>query len=108
MQTRAPILFCASIVAMVVGILKVELYIPGNNSLKEKRRLLKSLMGRVKSRFNVSVAEVEENDKYRKAVLGVAVVSNQRAHANTVLNHVADFIQGSGHVEVTHLEMELL
>ncbi len=96
------------ITAMVVGILTVEFYIPGNNSLKEKRRLLKSLIQRVKNKFNVSVAEVAENDKYRKAVLGVAVVSNQRSHADAVLNHVADFMESNGHMEITHLETELL
>jgi hypothetical protein len=93
---------------MVVGILTVELNLPGNNSLKEKRRVLKSLTGRVKSRFNVSIAEVGENEKYRRAVLGVAVVSNQKAHANTVLNHVADFIEGDRRLDVAHLEIELL
>jgi len=92
---------------MVIGILTIELDIPGNNSLKEKRRVIKSLIGRVKSRFNVSIAEVGENDKYRRAELGMSVVSNEKAHANTMLDHVADFIRGDGRVVVVHLEMEL-
>jgi len=93
---------------MIVGILTVELYIPGNNSLKEKRRLLKSLIERMKNRYNVSVAEVGENDKYRKAVLGVAVVSNLKSHASSILNKVVDFMEANGHMEISHIEIELL
>lgn len=70
--------------------------------------MLKSLIERMKNRFNVSVAEVGENDKYRKALLGIAVVSNEKSHANAVLNHVVDFVQSNGHMEIAHLEMELL
>lgn len=93
---------------MVVGILTIELYLHGNNTLKEKRRVLKSIIGRLKSRFNISVAEVGENDKYRKAIIGLAVVSNDKAHADRMLNHAADFIRGDSRVEIAHLEMELL
>ena len=93
---------------MVIGILTIELDLPGINSLKEKRRVLKSLIGRLKSRFNISAAEIGDNDKYRKAVLGVSVVSNQKAHADSVLNHVLDFVEAHGFVEIVHMELELL
>ena len=93
---------------MVVGILKVDLHIPGNNSLKGKRQVLRSLKDRMKGRFNVSVAEVGEEDLWQRATLGIAVVSNDRSHANRVLSKVVDLIESSGPVEVVDYQIELL
>ena len=93
---------------MVVGILKVDLHIPGNNSLKGKRRVLRSLKDRMKGKFNVSVAEVGEEDLWQRATLGIAVVSNDRSHANQVLSKVVDLIESSGPVEVVDYQIELL
>ena len=93
---------------MVVGILKVDLHIPGNNSLKGKRRVLRSLKDRMKGRFNVSVAEVGEGDLWQRATLGIAVVSNDRSHANRVLSKVVDLIESSGPVEVVDYGIEFL
>ena len=93
---------------MVVGILKVDLHIPGNNSLKGKRQVLRSLKDRMKGRFNVSVAEVGEEDLWQRATLGIAVVSNDRSHANRVLSKVVDLIESSGPVEVVDYGIEFL
>ncbi len=93
---------------MVVGILKVDLHIPGKNSLKGKRAVLRSLKDRMKGRFNVSVAEVGEGDLWQRATLGIAVVSNDRSHANRVLSKVVDLIESSGPVEVVDYQIELL
>ncbi len=93
---------------MVVGILKVDLHIPGNNSLKGKRRVLRSLKDRMKGRFNVSVAEVGEEDLWQRATLGIAVVSNDRSHANQVLSKVVDLIESSGPVDVVDYGLEFL
>ncbi len=93
---------------MVVGVLKVDLHIPGNNSLKGKRQVLRSLKDRMKGRFNVSVAEVAEEDLWQRAILGIAVVSNDRSHANQVLSKVVDLIESSASVEVVDYEIELL
>jgi len=80
---------------MVVGVRQVDLTIPGADSLKAKRMVLKSLKDRIRREFNVSVAEVEDNDQWQSAGLAVAVVSNDRRFANQVLSKVVDFIGGS-------------
>jgi uncharacterized protein YlxP (DUF503 family) len=77
---------------MHVGICKIRLRIPENGSLKDKRRVLKSITSRVTGKFNVSVAEIEDNDNWQIATLGVSCVSNDKRHANEILSKVADYI----------------
>lgn len=70
--------------------------INGAFSLKEKRSVIKSIIGRLKSRYNVSVAEVGLNDKWKNAVIGVACVSNEAAHANSMLASIVNFVENDG------------
>ena len=80
---------------MVVGILEVELTIPAADSLKAKRMILRSLKDRIRRSFNVSVAEVAENDLWENAVLAVVMVSNDKRFANQALSKVVDLIEDS-------------
>lgn len=80
---------------MVVGLLQVELTIPSADSLKAKRMVLRSIKDRIRKNFNVSIAEVEDNDQWQSAVLAVALVSNDKRFANQVLSKVVDFIESS-------------
>ena len=73
---------------MIVGRLRVELTLPGNRCLKGKRRVIKSLMERVRREFNVAIAEVARQDSRQHAVLGIAAVANERAHVDAVLTAV--------------------
>lgn len=84
------------ICAMHVGICKIRLRMPENGSLKDKRHVVKSIIGRVKNRFDVAVAEVEDNDDRRFAAIGVSCISNDRRHANEILSKVAGFVAGAG------------
>ena len=93
---------------MVVGILTVKLYIGGANSLKEKRRVLKSLIDRIKARFNVSIAEVGELDAWQHSVVGISFVSNEQAHASRVLAAVVNFIEQQGAVQLVDFQTDLL
>ncbi len=77
---------------MFVGVLRLTLYLPEPGSLKSKRHLLRSALDRVKARFNVSVAEVAENDLWQRSVVGVSAVGNDHAFVNEVLDKVADFV----------------
>ena len=77
---------------MQVGVCQVSLRIPENMSLKGKRRVLKSITTRVGSKFNVSIAEVDNNEHWQLATLGICCVSNSTQHANEVLSRVVDFI----------------
>ena len=92
---------------MVVGSLKVELFLPDNRSLKGKRKVVKSMVGKVKSRFNVSIAEVGSNDKWQKIELGVSAVGNDRRHIDSSLNHVLSFLDSLYLAQIVNTEMEI-
>jgi uncharacterized protein YlxP (DUF503 family) len=94
---------------MNVGICQVKLRLPENLSLKGKRRVLKSIISRVGGKFNVSVAEVNDNDLWQLATIGIACVSNSNQHANEVLSKVVAFITDSRfEVEILDYEIEIL
>ncbi|MGD0649663.1 MAG: DUF503 domain-containing protein [Verrucomicrobiia bacterium] len=80
---------------MVVGVLQVDLSIPGADSLKSKRMVLRSLKDRIRREFNVSIAEVGDNDQWQSASLAIAVVSNDKRFANQVLSKVVDLIEAT-------------
>lgn len=91
---------------MVTVILQVRLNIPGVNSLKEKRRIIKSLLARLKNQFNVSIAEVADNDVLRTATLGAAVVTNDTRFGHQVIAKVIDKIEASPDVVVLEISTE--
>ena len=79
---------------MNVGVCRIDLEFPASHSLKDKRKVLRSIVARVQSRFNVAIAEVDRNDSWQVATLGVTCVSNDPRHANEMLSKVVHFIQG--------------
>ena len=94
---------------MNVGVCRVSLRLPDNMSLKGKRGVLKSITTRVRSKFNVSVAEVDDHDLWQLATLGICCVSNDKRHTNEVLSRVVDFIiESRFEVEVLDYEIEIL
>jgi uncharacterized protein YlxP (DUF503 family) len=92
---------------MIVGILTLELLLPENHDLKGKRQVLRSVKDRVRNRFNVSIAEVEDLDSWQRATLGVAAVSKDRDHVERQLAHVATFVEDLhlASVEAVHTEI---
>ena len=85
---------------MLVKVLTVDLLIPGSSSLKEKRFVLKSLKERLRSRFNVSVAEVDYQDKWQRTMLAVAIVGSDRESVDGTCSQVRRFIEGDHRIEV--------
>ena len=99
----------AIVYTMHVGVCRIRFRLPENLSLKGKRRVLKSITTRVGSKFNVSVAEVDDQDLWQLATLGISCVSNNKRHANQVLSRVVDFITDSRfEVEILDYEIEIL
>jgi uncharacterized protein len=92
---------------MHVGTLTVEISIPGADSLKDKRQVIKSLIEVIRRKFNVSVAEVGENDVWRRAQLGFAVVSNEGALISEMLDKIVREIDNELRCELTHREQEI-
>jgi len=94
---------------MNVGVCRIELRLPENQSLKGKRQVLKSLTSRVRNRFNVSVAEVDTQELWQLATFGICCVSNNSRYTNEVLSKVVDFVVDSHfEVELLNYEIEIL
>ena len=94
---------------MNVGICKVKLRLPENSSLKGKRQVVKSIITRTQNKFNVSIAEVDDNDLWQLATIGICCVSNDQRHTNEVLSRVVNFIRDSRfEAELLDYEIEIL
>jgi uncharacterized protein YlxP (DUF503 family) len=92
-----------------VGICKVKLRLPDNLSLKGKRQVVKSVTARLKNKFNVSVAEVEDNDLWQLATIGICFVSNDKRFTNEVLSKAVEFVvNNQGDFEMLDYEIEIL
>jgi uncharacterized protein YlxP (DUF503 family) len=94
---------------MVIGVCEITLHLPECHSLKEKRQVIKSLMARVRNSFEVAIAEVEEQDLWQIAKLGVSCVSNSSQHANEVLGRVQRYIEETRpDLIISNVESELI
>ena len=92
---------------MVIGTCQVDLHLPESGSLKKKRQIVKRIKDRVKNRFNVSIAEVGDNELWQRATLGISVVSNDKKFANQVLNQVVEHINQENGVVVLDYSLEI-
>ena len=90
---------------MTVGIARLTLFIPGSHSLKEKRMVLRRVKDRTRGKFNVAIAEVEDNDVWQRGVLGLALVGNDGRFVESALDEVIRFVRGEA--EVTNAEREI-
>ncbi|MSP12434.1 MAG: DUF503 domain-containing protein [Chloroflexi bacterium] len=94
---------------MVIGICRVTLTIHSADSLKAKRSVLKSLIARLRQDFNISIAEVDANDLWQSAVLGMACVSNDQAHAHEMLERAVSRLEGlAPEAELVDYEIEMV
>ena len=96
-------------VAMVVGVGTIELMVHDSSSLKSKRQVIKSILGRVRSKFDLSIAEVGHQDKWQRSEIGFAVVTNDGGHAHNMLETVLHYVEGlhlaevvDSHIEIVH------
>jgi uncharacterized protein YlxP (DUF503 family) len=93
---------------MIVGVLKLRLRLPENHSLKGKRGVLKRIQARLANRFNVTVAECGDQDLWQSAVLGIAAVGSSEAVVQATLQNVAEFVEGTGLVELGEADSEII
>jgi uncharacterized protein len=93
---------------MVIGLCTLELHLPGVGSLKGKRQILLSLKERIRTKFNVSISEVDGQDLWQRAVLGVACVANDRRYTNQILDSVLNLVRANPSIEIVQHHMELL
>lgn len=93
---------------MVVGLSTIELLIPDSQSLKDKRQVLRSMLDGIRRRFNVSAAEVEHQNLWQRATIGLAVVSNEQKFTDQVLNKALEWIEENPRVQVIGVQVEFL
>jgi uncharacterized protein len=92
---------------MHIGTMQVSLVLGEGSSLKDKRHVIKSLVETIRRRFNVSIAEVDELNAWRRATIGIACVSNDARHVNRVLDSVLDHLESIPEIDVGAVEMEI-
>lgn len=92
---------------MIVGVLTTQLHLNGVTSLKEKRSIIKSLIGRLKSRFNISIAEVDHNESKQSSVVAVAMVSNDTSFIDQQFDAIINFMQKDGRFYLGKIEREM-
>jgi uncharacterized protein YlxP (DUF503 family) len=93
---------------MVIGVCTADLYLPTTQSLKDKRRIIKSIIEKIRAKFNVSISEVDYQDQWGKATLGIAIVTTDSAYAQQVLNAATKVIDQNSEAEIYNLSVEIL
>lgn len=93
---------------MFIGVLKIELYLSQPQSLKDKRRIIKSLIEKLKNKFNIAVAETGQLDSWNHCEIGLVCVSNEAGHADSMMNSAVNFIEYLGTVELTDVHTEII
>ncbi len=92
---------------MIVGTLKIRLLLRESHSLKDKRRVLRSLKETLSNKFNISVAETEDHDVWQSAEIGVATVGTETPFVQSVLTNVVNYVRFFGGVELVDSEQEI-
>ncbi|MGI6621821.1 MAG: DUF503 domain-containing protein [Clostridiaceae bacterium] len=93
---------------MFIGVLKASLYLSEPQSLKDKRRIIKSLIEKLNNKFNLAVAETGNLDSWNNSELGIVCISNEAAHSDRMIASAISFIENQGTVELTHVETEII
>ena len=93
---------------MTLGCCSLKFFLHGNRSLKGKRRVIKSMRDRIKNKFNVSIAEVGDQDDWQKIHLGIAAVSSDSQYVEGQMNQIVDFIDHLHLAEMTDYKIELI
>ncbi|HEX2258483.1 MAG TPA: DUF503 domain-containing protein [Actinomycetota bacterium] len=93
---------------MFVGVGRYDFLVPGSTSLKEKRRVVSHITGTMRSRFNVSIAEVDHQDLRQRGTIGVTCISNSSFHAKKMLHEVERFVRNQYAIEVLDASFEVM
>ena len=93
---------------MIIGTCKIYMRAPWVNTLKEKRSVVKRIIERVKNKFNVSIAEIEDNDVHKSIVIGFACVTNSETHANSTIDNVINFVELISEADIEDVIIEIL
>lgn len=93
---------------MIIGICTCEIFIFNANSLKSKRSIVKSIIEKSKNRFNISIAEVGENDKWQKSIFAFSTISNDQKIVEETIEKVINFFDSYSEIEIIKIKREIL
>ena len=93
---------------MIVAMCKLKLYAPWVHSLKEKRMIVRSLLGKVRNKFSVSIAEVDAMDIHQTIIVGFSIVTNETKMANTMLDQIISYIEEHTEAQLLDIEQEIV
>ena len=93
---------------MLIGAMQIELLIPDAHSLKEKRMVLKSIKQRLQNKYNISVAEIDHQELWQRALLGIAMVANEKRFLKKALDKIMNFVDDQDRVQVIDYQIEML
>ena len=91
-----------------IGVLLFALYIPSAQSLKEKRMVLKSLKDKMRRKFNVSIAELDQDDKWQLATCGISMIGNDQRYIDSCLQNILSYIESMNGAEISDYHIEFL
>ncbi len=93
---------------MVIAVLRLVLFIGNSNSLKTKRMILHSLKARLRNKFNISISEVDDGDKWQKSTLAIVGIGNDKRYMDMQSSRIINFIENFNQVDIVDYEMEML
>lgn len=92
---------------MLIGVCRIELFAPESSSLKSKRMIISSVKKKIRNKFNVSVNEVENNDKWQRISLGISMVTNERKFIDMTMGEILKLLNGDGRLELLNHVVEV-
>lgn len=92
---------------MKIAVLKIKLYAPWIHSLKEKRMIVKSLLAKLRNKFQISAAEVGDQDIHQSIVIGTAAIVPHSAQADSLMDEIVRFVEENTEAEIVQEEREL-
>ncbi|MEN3189428.1 MAG: DUF503 domain-containing protein [Atribacterota bacterium] len=93
---------------MFIGICKINLYFSNSHSLKDKRNILKSIKTRIRNHYNVSVAEIDNHDLWKNAILGIVCVGNDKKYLNKMLDEIILFLEKQNESQLINYEISII
>lgn len=93
---------------MIVGVIRVEVYIPDAGSLKAKRKELRSIKDRLRSTFNVSVSEIDNQDLWQRGSIGIALVGSDTSHIRESLDRIVSFLERNWSHLILNIRQEIV
>ena len=93
---------------MHIGVLTLRLALDGADSLKDKRQIVRSVVAHLRNRFNVSASEVDDLNVWRRATIGVAIITNDPRFANQVLSQVVNHVERDGRAVLEDYAIEIV